>query len=140
MWRLKIAGALVATIAVTWLLDEWIRSSAPGLFASNWAPWIVWSSMTITIGLAVGLAFLALRASPPDLAVALLLIMVGLAIGYSWPVAFTLGIQVPDLLTRWTRGPALVVWQALLVLAIGIAAAGRWWRTPRPPRARDGSG
>ncbi len=133
MRRLMIIGALAATFALTVLVDAVVRRNSSGLLASNWAPWPVWFGMTGTIGLAAGLAYLVLYRSPPDLGDAIIVAGSGAIVGYSWPVAFTLGIVVPDLFTRWTISPALMVWQGLLVLAIGIAAVIRWYMSG-PPR------
>lgn len=50
--------------------------------------------------------------------------------GYSWPVTYTLGVDVPNFVLDWTQGSALMVWQGVLVSAIGIAALFRrlGWR------------
>ncbi len=126
MRRLRIIGALAATFALTAVVDAVVRSNSSGLLSTNWAPWPVWLGMTATIGLAAGLAYLVLRRSPPDLGDAIIVAGSGAIVGYSWPVAFTLGIVVPDLFTQWTMGPALMIWQGLLALAIGIVGVVRW--------------
>lgn len=133
MRRLMIIGAVAGTFALTALVDAVVRANSSGLLASNWAPWPAWFGMTVTIGLAAGLAYLVLHRSPPDLGDAILVAGLGAIVGYSWPVAFTLGIVVPDLFTQWAISPALMIWQGLLVLAIGIAAVIRWYMAG-PPR------
>jgi hypothetical protein len=70
-------------------------------------------------------AYVAVRWSPPDLGVATVIAVVGLMVGFAWPVTFTLGIHPPDLVLDWTQGPALMVWQGVLLFSIGIAALVR---------------
>ena len=127
--RVLTLGALAGTLALTALVDATVRANTSGLFASSLAPWPTWLGMTATVWLAAAFAYVALRWSRPDLGVAVTIVVVGAIVGYAWPVTFTLGIDPPDFVLDWTQGPALMVWQGLLLSAIGIAALLRRLRS-----------
>jgi hypothetical protein len=130
--RLRTTIALAAVLGVTLLADGAARAGGTSLPDSTVEVWVLWAAMTVTIVLGVAVAYLVMCVAPPDFATAALCTVVGAAVAYSWPVAFQLGVAVPDFLTRWTTGPALLVWQGLLIFAVGLAGLVR--------RALAGSG
>jgi hypothetical protein len=131
MYRFVTLAALAATLVLTAVIDMAVRANTSGLFASSLAPWPTWLGMTATIGLTAGFAYLALRWSPPDLGLSFVIIAVGAIVGYGWPIAYSLGIIVPDFVTEALAGPTLLAWQGLLLSVVGVAAMVRGLQSRR---------
>lgn len=114
------AAQLVSIVLQTWLVPGPVE-----LFATSSQVWAIWFGRTCVVLASGALAWLVFRAPRLPIGTSLILVLLGGAAGYAWPVAFALGLEIPVFLTRWIDGPALPQWQGIITAVIGLAAALR---------------
>ncbi|HTE83382.1 MAG TPA: hypothetical protein VK821_01470 [Dehalococcoidia bacterium] len=117
---LTLGAQFVAVVLQTWVINN-VRL---GVLDDVTVPVILTLSMAATVALSGALTWAVVRAKPRSRVVGGVLLLVGLAFAFAWPIGFLLALETPDVLATWAMGAALPTWQGLVSALIGAYALG----------------